>query len=274
MQEERQFPGAAYWNGFVYAIGGYTSTDTTSTVERFQVNGGTSWEFVQPMSVSRYKLGATQVNGLIYAVGGYIEETSCGATDVMEVYNPVTNKWQFATPLPTPVDLAGVTSIGDLIYVIGGENCTSTLSTLFIFNVTSQIWTTGPSLPFTVYKLAATPGPDGTVLALGGYAGNQTILNSMYGYDPSSNKWMDASITLPVPMYNFAATVQQDILYIMGGVTKTHTQKTFYGISYSTSIWQTGPTLPTVEKKFAAVSTGAQLVTVGEGAEAYMFTFS
>jgi hypothetical protein len=62
-------------------------------------------------------------------------------------YDPSTNTWATMAPMPTPREYASaVVGADGNIYVVGGMGDSGSLSTVEIYNPTTDHWTTGPSL--------------------------------------------------------------------------------------------------------------------------------
>ena len=85
-------------------------------------------------------------NGDVYVIGGWDAVGDGYLADNLR-YDPSTNTWATMAPMPTPREYASavVGSDGD-IYVVGGMDSTGGLSTVEIYNPTTDHWTTGPSL--------------------------------------------------------------------------------------------------------------------------------
>src|SRR5947207_2957517 len=107
------------------------------------------------------------VNGRIYLIGGRVASafaTTGSVTDVVEEYDPATDKWGFLKDrMPTPRDegVAGV--FNNRIYVAGGESITAlnnSVSRAFeAYDPASNSWQALGNMPLARYGLAG--GVDG-----------------------------------------------------------------------------------------------------------------
>lgn len=119
--------GALGPNGKIYVVGGGYPGEPDygvyNTLEAYDPKTDT-WETKSPMPTARNLLGAAfGRDGLLYAIGG--EVYGAGRTgiiyDVIEAYNPHTDKWKVAGHLP--VELSGVSVVADNdgnVHVLGG----------------------------------------------------------------------------------------------------------------------------------------------------------
>jgi hypothetical protein len=60
------------------------------------------------MRTARNHIGAAAVNGIVYALGGQnLEMEGCTNKDVVEAYNPATNRWTTISPMPVELGHIG-----------------------------------------------------------------------------------------------------------------------------------------------------------------------
>lgn len=86
---------------------------------------------------------------VILAVGGMGRRDPTG-TPSIELYNPATRQWRTLTQMATGRWGAGLVSLGngddsgtacDEVYLVGGSNESSRLSSVLVYNVSSDQWT-------------------------------------------------------------------------------------------------------------------------------------
>jgi hypothetical protein len=58
--------------------------------------------------------------------------------------------WQAKTAMPTVRSFGGAATINESLYVVGGRNSSGLLSTLEIYDVISNTWSAGSSLPVSI----------------------------------------------------------------------------------------------------------------------------
>ena len=75
------------------------------------------WKEMPPMPSKRTEVSVAILNNIIYVIGGF---TNNGVADLVDVWNPETNKWSHIPPLPRPLHHTTVSAINGKLYVIGG----------------------------------------------------------------------------------------------------------------------------------------------------------
>jgi N-acetylneuraminic acid mutarotase len=129
---------------------------------------------------------AAVLDGKLHLAGGW---TYNGASNKLDVYDPLKNDWATKASMPTArFDVAGAVAAGGLLsqrfYVMGGVATPASsfeLTTVESYNPLSDTWTTGPRLRTPRRGLgAATAG--GTIYALGGANHHQSYLRTNEAY--------------------------------------------------------------------------------------------
>jgi hypothetical protein len=218
-------------DGWVYMIGGQNTSGDLNVVQAFSPTtldwycsssvAGCTKTSTPPiaMPTARSKMAVvTDSNGLIYVIGG---ETANGVyTNVVEAYNPSTRTWTCSVgdtspgcssttiaPMPTSRDADADTTSDGLIYVIGGNNSTGDLSSIEVFNPSTNSWacSTGDSagsgcsskvltdLPTARVGAAVATGSDGRLYVVGG--NNGTYLSTVEAYQPPTVPGAPGSVT-------------------------------------------------------------------------------
>jgi N-acetylneuraminic acid mutarotase len=121
-----------------------------------------TWAAKQVLPTPRSAMFAGVVNGKIYLIGGRVGTafaTTGSVTDIVEEYDPATDKWGFLKDrMPTPRDegVAGV--YNNRIYVAGGESITAlnnSVSRAFeAYDPASNSWQALGNMPLARYGLA------------------------------------------------------------------------------------------------------------------------
>src|SRR3989442_6053976 len=147
---------------FIFVMGGYPGqaggvVPALNVVEAYDVNSN-SWLTTNPitgtpfapMPTAREGLFAATIGGKIYAIGGLTDSRSGStATNVVEIYDPLSNTWSTGPSMPTPRGIVmGSVSCESAIVVMGGINGNSlTLATTEAYSPQANAWTTEPSMP-------------------------------------------------------------------------------------------------------------------------------
>lgn len=154
-----------------------------------------AWEMVGLMGTPRYRHTATLLgNGKVLICGGYDDTaplTSC------ELYDPVAKAFTSAGSLPAARSrhFAFFTSDGsdDIVVVIGGVG-PSFLTSIDIYDVAADSWSTSSAIPLTngVITSAAVKLNDGKIFFVGGET-NAGKTNKAYVYDPVADTLTEKS---------------------------------------------------------------------------------
>ena len=121
-----------------------------------------TWAAKQILPTPRNAMFAGVVNGKIYLIGGRVGTafaTTGSVTDIVEEYDPATDKWgSLKDRMPTPRDEGVVGVYNNRIYVAGGESITAlnnSVSRAFeAYDPTSNSWQSLGNMPLARYGLA------------------------------------------------------------------------------------------------------------------------
>jgi hypothetical protein len=253
----RYAASAVYANGYIYVMGGSTSSGVSNvqtTVYFGKVNNDgsvTTWNTTSPLGTGTYFASAAAANGYIYYVGGSANGSgTIGLVQYAKIQaDGSLAAWGTTTPLTTgPTngerDSHGVVISGNTIYVIGGENG-ATAKQDILYNTINPLtgalgasWTDQGAtnqLPTTneAFSYAAA---DGYVYVMGGFAGGGTQTNKFwYAPIPAAGgqlgAWTDATATNPLPAArgDQGAVVYNGYIYTIAGTNSSSTsQSTIY----------------------------------------------
>ena len=175
MPSRRGAAAAAAVNGRIYVIGG-AALDPGSdepallpgrphravgTVEEYDP-ATDRWRSRSPMPTPRNHHAVAAVNGKIYAIGGRIGGafiTTASNTDVVEEYDPATDRWgALKARMPTPRSAVAWGVHGNRIYVAGGEFQDARMLAAFraveAFDPALNRWFALPQMPLPRHGLA------------------------------------------------------------------------------------------------------------------------
>ncbi len=114
------------------------------------------WETKRMMPTPRNHPAIGAVNGKVYVIGGRIGGPNVAnlissPTDVVEEYDPVSDRWKAMTKMPTPRSGQGWATYQNRIYVAGGEVRDHHMDAIFrdveAFDPASNEWFQLPSMP-------------------------------------------------------------------------------------------------------------------------------
>lgn len=107
----------AMCGGYLYAIGGFSATDTKALaiVDRYDPMTD-SWRSMAPMKFPRRGFALAVLNGYIYAIGGI---NGGSYYDSVERYCPKMNKWKLVQPMTVERRAVCATALDNYIYAAG-----------------------------------------------------------------------------------------------------------------------------------------------------------
>jgi N-acetylneuraminic acid mutarotase len=158
-------------NGKIYLIGGVNVTSGGPlNVNEVYDPATDSWATKSPIPIPVNFCASAVVDDRIYVMGG--SPSNGVATGSNQIYDPATDNWASGKPLPTAVTEAAAGATTGLlapkrIYVIGGRTSMDGVSSNQVYDLESDSWTIGASMPTARYELALAVVND-TLYALGG----------------------------------------------------------------------------------------------------------
>ena len=132
-------------------------------------------------------------------------------TSVVEVYNPSVDLWTTLSPMPTARQ-CDIALIDDKIYAFGGYNGSSGLTTIEIYDIGNDSWSTANDMPYdlSAYHLASF---ENFVFLFGDYDDHIDEVNMFNANDDS---WIKLSTNFTGRRH--AAVVRNgDWIYVIGG---------------------------------------------------------
>jgi N-acetylneuraminic acid mutarotase len=160
-------------DGLIYAIGGVNTSGNIryQTVEVY--NPATdSWTTAPPMPTGRDLLVAGVINGIIYVGGGY--RLTAGALNALEAFDPKSGKWTTKAPMPTPRMESGAVVVNDALFVLGGLNNLKPVSTIDVYDPSTNSWTTLTSTFPNARHQVAVATFNHSLYAIGGFQDNES----------------------------------------------------------------------------------------------------
>ncbi len=154
-----------------------------------------------------------------------------------------------------PEDLEGsaYTVYNNKIYIFGGFTYDSEQNKVFIYDPSTNVWTSGANL--STPRLFATAAElNGKIYVIGGakiVSGSSVSLSSVEVYDTQSNTISSAQ-SLPVALRGASAVSANGKIYVLGGKTSSSLSNLVYEYDPSSDSWSSYSTAP-----FAAAYGGA-----------------
>ncbi len=213
---------------FIYGktlLSGDEFPQNDSLGQTFNVGYWGQWTPYNPPSTNYDRLTHATVydpdNDKIYMIGGTPNGQSGSNVPYIYRYDPVTNTW--TTNLQNMPDARGWIQGGywnGKIYVPGGYTNSGTNSnTFYIYDIASNSWTQGPTLPEArlAYGLAVW---NGNIYVIGGVnPGLNAGTTTVYRFNIANNSWTTAT---PIPQqFDMGGSCYLgDTIYLVGGVNR------------------------------------------------------
>ncbi len=197
-----------------------------------------SWAIMASMPTARTGIGIGVVGGRTYAIGGQVMS---GATDVNEMYDPITNTWTTKTPIPQPngatVDGgSGAAVYQNKIYCFGWE-----LNQ--VYNTATDSWATKTPSP-TPRTTATACTVNGKIYLIGGFdtffLGTPFRSNVNEMYDPVNDSWTTMA-PLPTAVAYCISAVVDNKIYVFGNTGSGNNETQIY--DPQTDTWRYGPSM-------------------------------
>lgn len=222
---------AAVFAGDIYVFGGYSrgkirGEKDHKTVEVYNTRTNT-WSKTRDMPTLRRGFKTAVVDGKIYVIGGAIYDKQRDvrvATDLVEAYDPLTERWKKRANMPTKRMWIDTEVVNNKIYAIGGEvsprhgvpDADQFFARIEEYNPRTDRWRKRPDMPLLRFSFA-TVAIDKKIYLIGGYTRDNGFktLTSIDVYEPSLNRW-GAIPPLPTPKIAPAVAVN-GVIYMLGG---------------------------------------------------------
>ncbi|MFQ5716801.1 MAG: Kelch repeat-containing protein [Nitrospinales bacterium] len=237
---------AAFLDGKIYVIGGFTSKGIADKVEVLDLKTG-SWAEVSPLPRPLHHTSALAVNGRIYVIGGFHSGLWTPVASVYE-YDPAADQWREKRSMPTARGAMAAGVIGGKIYVVGGAH------KKFLHLVNTDANEVYDPAADRWRKLRPIPTPrdhltvstyKGILYAIGGRVDvdYQKNLNRNEAYDPKTDRWTQRN-PLPTARSGIASQVLDGKIFVMGGEAEGGTFRENEAYDPETDSWTVMQPMP------------------------------
>lgn len=154
--------------------------------------------------------------------------------------------WGNDANLPVSILDAAGAAIGDKMYVVGGKNSNGHLTSLWIYNASTNSWSQGANLPGVGVENAAVVAHNGQLYVFGGstepFSG---AVSNAAVYNPGSNSWTSLP-NMPTARGGATAQVINGVIYVAGGMNGSGASlATVEAYTPASGTWQTVTPLQT-----------------------------
>ncbi|MEX2537231.1 MAG: kelch repeat-containing protein [Actinomycetota bacterium] len=221
------------------------------------------------MPTPRTEVAVAALDGKIFAAGGFI--SGGAATDVVEVYDPQSDRWTESVPLPAARHHMGLTAADGRLYAVAGyDKDGRATSTVWSRTVPNGRWREETELPTprgALAVVATEPGDDPQIFAIGGandFTGRARLTGAVESFSPDTETWTEYP-ELPEPRDHLAAALDRDSVFVVGGrkLSLETNQDRLDILRISLRDWSEGPEMPTARGGLAACTARGEIYVFG-----------
>lgn len=149
--------------------------------------------------------------------------------------------WMARASVPAAVLDAGGAALGGKFYMVGGKTSEGHVSTLYVYDPTSDSWSRAPDLPGPAVENPAVEATDGKLYVFGGStAPFSGAVGNAAVFDPSTGSWSQLA-PMPTPRGGAAARALNGKIYVLGGLNGSGTSLREVEIyDPASNTWSTG----------------------------------
>lgn len=240
------------------------------------------WSRVADASVARQEIYPAVLDGRIVVAGGILSQAP-GFTDLVEAYDPKTDRWSTLAPLPEGRHHIALATAGGKLYGIGGFSGAipdwRAHASVFVYDPRAARWSSGPSLP--------QPRAEGVVASIGeriffiggrvptrpdaDHIGEHADTSRAEALDVRTGRW-ERIADAPSARNSAAAAVIDGRIYVAGGrrmVAQEDGRQRPVNVASlevydpATDRWETRAPMPQAQGGLAAASHGGKLYVFG-----------
>ena len=238
MPTPRVAPQTAAFSNEIYVFGGYDrkgprgARRNKKIVEMYDTRTDT-WVKRRDMPSLRMDFTTAVVDGKIYVMGGRVEDEPFNpmATNLVEVYDPLTNKWEKRADMPTARGMTDAVVVDGRIYVLGGYTWRRVpglierfVKSIEEYNPKTDKWRQLPEMPILKGRFA-TVAVDNEIYTIGGIDLAIKRTGDVDVYNPAVDKWRKIE---PMTIRKVTtAVVVKGTIYALGGLIGGGVRKPF-----------------------------------------------
>lgn len=231
-----------------------------------EVFDGNAWTLGAQIPTPRQMLATASDGKLVYAVGG-----TNGTADLptVEAYDPAAKGWAPLPPLTQPRSDLGVAIVDGRLVAAGGVSAGQVLKSVSAFDLMTKTWSGLPDMATPRHGMAV-DAVEKSVYAIGGSTavGDGQLTSSAEALKLPARRIQPASQwrslpDAPTPRLMMAWAVQDDKIWILGGLRNGTALQTVESYDPHTGVWQTGPPLPIPLHHAAAATYRGEVVVLG-----------
>jgi N-acetylneuraminic acid mutarotase len=203
------------------------------------------------MPTARQELATAALNGKVYVIGGYDSNTI--STDIVEVYDPVTNTWATAHPIPFGLNHNSAAVAAGKLYSFGGFSTQA-----FVYNEANDSWSAVASMK-RVHDATPAVGVFNDKIYVAGGAG---AMKQLEVYDPVTNTWKKLR-SMKTGRNHCAGAFIAGKFYVVGGRGSRNAETAHEVYDPQTNKWTRRAPLPTGRSGIAVGAVNGELFVFG-----------
>lgn len=213
------------------------------------------------------EIAVAELEGKIYVVGGFVGRDPSTITNLVQVFDPVSETWDQVAVLPAALHHVNAVGFNGKLYVLGGlagGNFVATGSS-WEYSPQDDEWTELASMPAGTERGASTIGVvDGRICVAGGFR-NGMAVSDYSCFDPGQNSWDTGLPPLPDTLDHLVGAAVNDVFYAIGGRDGgiSALRAAVHAFDPDVGSWQTLAPMPTPRGGCAAGVVGDRIVVVG-----------
>lgn len=266
--------------GQTYAIGGWTTSDTTpifgaqtlfelamKAVERYDACSDT-WEQLPSLPEPAANVAAVALNGKIYVLGGHSYDflvSDLVTKASVFVFDPQAARWTSGASLPEPLaGMAAAAANGKLYVFGGGAESGEERATTLEYDPATNAWAERASMPGGSRIFAGAAAMDNKIYVVGGWPN----LTRVEVYDPEADSWTTAT-PLNVGRQSPGVVAAPDgFLYVAGGGSRWDGVSEVERYNPATEEWTLLTPLRDNDRASAGLAYAAGQIFIAGGADA------
>lgn len=222
------------------------------------------WVKRAPMATPQQETAVVVLQGKVYVLGGL--DTESNPLDVVQVYDPATNKWSKAAPLPKAMHHVNAIAVEGGIWVLGGlvDSSFTATTEVYRYDPRDNIWAPrAPIRPGDERGGAMLAAIGKTVYVAGGLRGT-TSVSDFAAFDTDRGLWKKLP-ALPLARDHGVGAAFGGVFYAIGGrsgAIGSHTSRVD-AFDPASGTWTERAKMPTSRAGCASAVANGQIVVLG-----------
>jgi hypothetical protein len=226
----------APWNGRIYLFGGAPDGDFCNTIQYYDTLTGLWNTAATTMPTNLFGASAITLGDRIFIIGGC--EVWATPLNTVYCYWPDGDSLTTKASLPTAtMEMAAGLWRDSLIYIMGGGNwATPQISTVQIYDIVNNSWSTGTTMPGAVGTNGGGVCGD-TIVSVGGYLTNACYYGVIDTTNPTSITWSTGTAYPAGNLSRLSTAVRDHKIYTVAGFNGSDATANAYYYSPADDSW-------------------------------------